>query len=170
MNRRFQLRFPLREIDHWAGRYDDDDRPLSRISEAVKARRFLTKEEFLVICRWKSPRTRPRCDANPAPFVREVTRCALRAASERLRIEVLTLLDGVGWPTASVILHFFHREPYPILDFRALWSLGAEAEAPYRFAFWSGYTEHCRKLAEQAGVSMRTLDRALWQYSRENQA
>ena len=34
----------------------------------------------------------------------------LNEKEERLRIEILTLLDGVGWPTASVILHFYHKE------------------------------------------------------------
>ena len=29
------------------------------------------------------------------------------------------------------------------------------------------YLEACRKLARRAGVSIRTLDKALWQYSKE---
>ncbi len=37
---------------------------------------------------------------------------------------VLRFLDGVEWPTASTILHFCGARPYPILDYRALWSLG----------------------------------------------
>jgi hypothetical protein len=39
----------------------------------------------------------------------------------------------------------------------------------YDFKFWSAYTEACRKLSDETGVSMRTLDRALWQFSKENQ-
>jgi hypothetical protein len=31
------------------------------------------------------------------------------------------------------------------------------------------YAEFCRKTAAECGVSMRMLDRALWQYSKENQ-
>jgi hypothetical protein len=99
-----------------------------------------------------------------------VTRTALSTESEQLRVEVLTLLNGVSWPTASVILHFCHREAYPILDFRALWSLGVEAnDVRYNFDLWWGYTQACRRLAEETGLSMRELDRALWQYSKENQ-
>ena len=71
---------------------------------------------------------------------------------------------------ASTILHFTHREPYPILDFRALWSLGIEQQpAYYVFSMWWEYVATCRRLADQAGVSARELDRALWQYSKENQ-
>jgi len=72
--------------------------------------------------------------------------------------------------TASVLLHFGYRDLYPILDFRALWSLSVEPpKEGYDFEFWSAYTTHCRELARQAEVDMRTLDRALWQYSSDNQ-
>lgn len=169
MSTPFQLRFPAVEIEHWAGRYGDDDELPLAVALAVKQRGFLTTEEFTAVCRWKSPRTQPRCRANSEGFVQEVTHCALSASSERLRIEVLTLLSGVSWPTASVILHFFHRDPYPVLDFRALWSLSSDGPTRYDFGFWQDYTEYCRKLAQKADGSMRTLDRALWQYSKEKQ-
>jgi hypothetical protein len=74
-------------------------------------------------------------------------------------------LHGVSWPTASVFLHFAGRDRYPILDYRALWSLGIEKPIAYTFDFWWHYTLFCRKLADEAYVSMRTLDRALWQFS-----
>ena len=70
---------------------------------------------------------------------------------------------------ASVILHFCHRDPYPIRDIRALWSLGAEEPASaYNGAFWDQYTTACRALAAEAGCDLRTLDRALWGYSKAN--
>ena len=75
----------------------------------------------------------------------------------------------MSWPTASVILHFGIPERYPILDVRALWSLGVDTPPTYTFDFWLAYAQHCRTFAEAAAVSMRTLDRALWQYSAENQ-
>jgi len=33
-----------------------------------------------------------------------------------LRVEVLSLLRGVGWPVASVILHFIHEERLGLID------------------------------------------------------
>ena len=87
---------------------------------------------------------------------------------ERQRIEALTRLHGVDYPTASVLLHLAHRDSYPIIDFRALWSLGVETPpTAYFFTYWWAYTQACRSLAKDAGVRMRTLDRALWQYSKE---
>jgi hypothetical protein len=79
------------------------------------------------------------------------------------------LLTGVKWPTASVFLHFALPDCYPILDFRALWSLKTEVPAQYSFRFWSSYADFCRKLLAQAGVSMRVLDQALWKYSEIHQ-
>ena len=99
----------------------------------------------------------------------EVTRTALRTDNERLKIEILTLLTGVSWPTASVILHFCDKKPYPILDYRALWSLRVEAPPRYDFDFWWAYTRFVRRLAKETKLSMRTIDRALWQYSKERQ-
>lgn len=79
------------------------------------------------------------------------------------------LLDGVSWPVASVLLHFGSCDRYPILDFRALWSLRIKVPKQYDFGFWWAYTLYCRSLADEHNVSMRTLDRALWQYSKEKQ-
>jgi hypothetical protein len=76
----------------------------------------------------------------------------------------------VQWPTASVILHFFHRDPYPIIDFRALWTVSMEVPGQYNFEFWWQYVVFCRDLATKSSLNMRMLDLALWQYSKENQA
>jgi hypothetical protein len=168
----FTLRFDISEIPSWAAQYpsDYDDRVEKLISPQVRKRHYFMPDEFIEICRWKTPRSQPRVKSNPEDFIKEVTRTALTTSNERLRIEVLTLLNGVSWPTASVLLHFGYDNIYPILDFRALWSLGVEASlVNYSFDFWWEYSQYCRNLARQAGVSMRVLDWALWQYSETNQ-
>ncbi len=87
----------------------------------------------------------------------------------KARIEVLTNLDAVRWPTASVILHFFHRDRYPIMDFRALWSISLPVPVQYNFDFWWPYVQFCRDLSKRTDMDMRTLDRAIWQLSKEKQ-
>lgn len=166
----FTLRFDPVEIPQWASRYlvKSDAHVETVIAPQVRARGYFTRPEFLALCRWKTPRSQPRVASNPDGFIQAVTQTALSTPEERLRIEVLTLLDGVSWPTASVLLHFGHADPYPILDFRALWSLGVENPPRYAFDFWWEYTCYTRQLAAESGVSMRVLDRALWQYSAEN--
>ena len=167
----FSLRFKEDAIEHWAARNHSEDYLVfqSEIGPAVQKRGYMNRAEFLAMCEWKSPRTRSRCAKNSDDFIREVTQVSLAADHEQLRIQVLTLLTGVGWPTASVILHFCSAAPFPILDFRALWSLKAKPPTAYDFPFWWAYTEHCRAIAKRNHVPMRTLDRALWQYSKEKQ-
>ena len=168
----FSLRFDKRQVNYWASRYDYSNEPLvvDIIGPRMNAAGYLTKADFLDLCAWKTPRSKPRCAENSEEFIQSVTRTALSTQNEQLRIEVLTLLRGVGWPTASVILHFGHSDPYPILDIRALWSLSVNSSTvTYDFPFWWAYTEKCREIAHECQVSMRVLDYALWQYSKEKQ-
>jgi hypothetical protein len=50
-----------------------------------------------------------------------------------------------------------------------LFSISVDVPSQYNFDFWWEYVEFCRELADTNNVSMRTLDQALWQYSKENQ-
>ena len=168
----FSLRFDKREIEHWASQYSDSKElsVVDTVAPRIRANGYLTKPDFLALCDWKTSRSRPWCAENSEEFIRSVTQLALSTSNEQLGIEVLTLLRGVGWPTASVILHFGHSNPYPILDVRALWSLGIDASTiTYNFEFWWAYTQKCREIAHECHVTMRVLDRALWQYSRMHQ-
>lgn len=167
----FELRFDRTEIPYWAGRYNYlGEDVVESIAREKKVRGYLTRPDFLTLCKWKTERSKSRVAKNSEGLVEEATRIALSAKHEQLRVYALLGLTGVSWPTASVILHFWHTDPYPILDYRALWSLGhAKPPAAYTFDFWWEYTKFCRNLAGECGVSMRDLDRALWKYSEENQ-
>ena len=166
-----KLRFPGSKIQHYAERYSytRNENELLELHDDVQRSGYLKKPQLQLLAKWKSPRSAPNVENNTDSFIQEISRFAFHTTDERARIEALTLLDGVRWPTASVVLHIFHKEPYPILDFRALWSVGVEVPAQYTFAFWLPYVEYCRGLAQKSAVSMRVLDRALWQYSKENQ-
>jgi hypothetical protein len=168
----FSLKFDHAEIPYWAGRYsvEEDHEIETSIVPQVHLRGYFTHPEFLTTCHWKTPRSKRLVESNPEGFIKEVTRTALSTPDERLRIEVLTLLKGVSWPTASVILHFGYLNQYPVLDFRTLWSLGIEyPPIVYDFDFWRKYTLFCRQCANDNKITLRTLDRALWQFSKENQ-
>jgi hypothetical protein len=47
--------------------------------------------------------------------------------------------------------------------------LGVTTPPAIDFPVWMEYTRFLRGVAADAGVSMRTLDRALWQYSKVKQ-
>ncbi len=167
-----RLRFDHRLIQGLSVRYSysqGDEEP-GIIGSRAEKNGFLSRADFLRLCRWKTPRSQKKCAENTPELAQEPTRVAFTCTEEQMRIGVLMLLRGVDLPTASAILHFCHTEPYPLLDRRALWSVGAEKPTRNKPKFWWSYTVFCRNLAERSGVSMRVLDRALWQYSQENES
>ena len=168
---KYRLLFPEDEVRYWASKYDyPGDEVIEGFARHSRRRGSLTKEELLELSRWKSRgRNLKRVERNAETFVKAVTATALSTKDERLKIEVLTLLSGVDWPTASAILHFWSKGRYPILDFRALWSLSIKKPNPYTFDFWWEYVGICRRLATKHHMKMRTLDRALWSYSKHKQ-
>ena len=164
----FELQFPVEDVPALARRFPAlDEGRLLALGAAVRARGHYTRAEFIEVCAWKTPRSRPRVAANSARAVVAATRRALSADDEAARIAALLALDGVGVPTASTLLYAAHPADYPILDVRALESLGVKSRSVYPVGFWLAYLEACRGLASRAGVSLRTLDKALWQYSKE---
>ena len=53
----FRRRFPLSEVMYWADRYAyADDAEVEAIGEAARERGRYTRDEFLTVARWKSPR------------------------------------------------------------------------------------------------------------------
>ena len=168
----FKLRFPARQLPRYAERFPDsgDDAELRlEVRQKVLERGFLRRAEFLRICEWKTQRSKARCARNSAFLVETISRAALATSDEALKMDLLRTLAGVEWPTASTLLHFCDRRPYPILDYRALWSLGYDTPPHYTMAFWLEYLAFTRRLARRVGTDIRTLDRALWQYSKERQ-
>lgn len=164
----FRLQFPLGDVQALASRYDfDGDDQVGATGAAARKRGYYTKPELLLVCEWKTPRSKSRVAGNTPAFVEGITRAAFATEDESERMAALCALQGVHAPTASVLLHFAFPDLYPIIDWRALESLGQPGQGAYTIQYWLTYVEACRKLASQAGVTMRVLDKALWQYSRE---
>jgi hypothetical protein len=165
----FELQFGIDEIEVLAARFPalDGDARLHEVGVAVLTRGYYTREEFIEVCAWKTVRSRPKVSRNTEAAVVQATGAAIAAEDEAARMAALLELDGVGVPTASTLLYCAFPDDYPILDVRALESLGVKPRSQYPLSFWLGYLDACRELAQRAGVSLRTLDRALWQHSKE---
>ena len=164
----FRLQFAVDMIEALAARYDFDvDDDVAAAGAAARQRGHYTKPELSLLCEWKSVRSRSRVARNSDVFVETITRAAFATDDEIERMTALCALRGVETPTASVLLHFAFPDRYPIIDWRALESLGDPEQATYPVRYWLAYVDACRTLAKDAGVSMRVLDKALWQYSRE---
>ncbi|MCP3675127.1 MAG: hypothetical protein GY829_11750 [Gammaproteobacteria bacterium] len=165
------LRFDESQIERIASQYEypREETDLMQLPEIIQHNGFLNKEQLQLVAKWKSPRSAKHVEKNTNEYIKDVTSFAFSTSNERSRIESLVIIDGVSWPTASVLLHLFHADPYPILDFRALWSANLEKPKQYSYSFWQPYVSFCREVAKRNNVSMRELDRAMWQYSKENQ-
>jgi hypothetical protein len=161
---------PLDEVREWEQRYGvDDDRVLDAIAERVRERGYFLRDEFLETYAWKTTRTLGQAKKYTEAEIADVTGVAFRQADEKLRIGLLRALDGVDWPVASTLLHVGLSPEYPILDFRAVWSLGSTMPSSVNFEFWWAYVRCCRRVAARAGVTVRELDKALWAYADANQ-
>jgi hypothetical protein len=92
----FNLRFHKRDIRHWAERYSypGESRIETVLAPRARTRGYLTRGEFLSLCEWKTPRSKPRCAKNSNVRVREATRLALGTSDEHVKIGILRLLDG----------------------------------------------------------------------------
>jgi hypothetical protein len=164
----FELQFATEQIEALAARFPaGDDARLQQIGAAVRARGRYTREEFIEVCAWKTVRSRPKVALNSEAGVGSATALALASDDEAARMAALLELTGVGVPTASTLLYVAFPDRYPILDVRALESLGVKPRSQYPLSFWLGYLTACRALALRSGVSLRTLDKALWQHSKE---
>ena len=168
MAARFRLQFSPEEITPLAQRFPETDNHRALIiGAAVRARGHYMRDEFIEVCAWKTPRSRPRVAANTEAAVIDATGRALASEDEATRFAAMLELHGVGAPTASTLLYVAFPDDYPILDVRALESLGVKNRSSYPISFWLEYLEACRTLARRSGVSIRTLDKALWQFSKE---
>jgi len=164
------LRIPAADLRSYLNRYNyEADSALAHLRPAAANQGHLTRNQLHELAFWKSKRPASLVHENDEVFVKEITAFVFRAKHEYSRIGALALLAGVQYPTASVILHFCVDDTYPILDYRAIWSLGLDQPTLYTPEYWVEYVVVCRSLAKQHGMSVREFDKALWQFSSENQ-
>jgi hypothetical protein len=166
---RLALQFDPSQIPVLADRYSypGEERIVGEIGPAARERGYYHRSEFVEICGWKTERSKSRVATNTEEEVVEATRLALAARSEALRICIPMALTGVHWTMSSVLLHFGHRDRYPILDYIALAALGVTDHVNTTVSFWNAYVAACRTIDDETGFGMRTIDRALWQWSKE---
>ena len=163
-----KLRFDESQIRYYADKYLKEelgyDNPIKRIVYDVKGRGYLTKSDLIALSYWvKNARNIHRIKDNSDDCIKERTAFALSSATadpDRIR------LNGVGWSVSSAILHWFHKDHYPIWSGPARDSVHLdETRGTPKPGEWEAYVNFCRKLAKENEVDMRTLDRALWKYS-----
>ena len=179
-----EFEFSRENIAYWAERYDSyykqynqkDKLTEERIKKILRSQRYLTQKNLRDIMVWKSPRIKHYADKNVPSTIKRITRCSLKTGNERNRIESLLGqkggLKGVGYPVASTILHFAFPNKYPIMDFRVIRSLKSnpfnlKQPLVYGFDFWERYCGIIKSISEKYGLCIRTIDKALWRFDKE---
>lgn len=149
------------------------DEPLfsDKFREPILARGYLKKDELVEIARWKAPRAAGYAERNDDKTVRLVTRCAFACPEPCLANYVLQYLHGVATRMASAILTVYKPDEYTVMDVRAwasltrlgLEKLGLEPSMDLNSSeTYGAYLAACKRLADELGVDLRTLDRCLW--------
>jgi hypothetical protein len=150
--------------DRYAFEEDDD---------ALSAGRKIASGDYSIanlkiIIEWKSARIAGLIEQNSDGDVAKALRFAAdKRTSEQSAIDTLCGLKGVGIPVASAILMMVYPNQYTIIDFRALEALGVK-KGEDTVEFYIQYLRKCKELAQVHHIDLRTLDRALWQWSKEN--
>jgi hypothetical protein len=113
----FELQFPAERIgplaDTYAtSRYGAQDDAALEAGAAARARGCYTRAEFLVVCDWKTPRTRSLVALNDERTVRTTSALALGDDGERERMVMLCTLRGVR--TATRLGAAARRRPGPL--------------------------------------------------------
>jgi len=161
----FELKFTCADIKALASRYDDDDSSMEQAGKQIAngnySRKYLTE-----IVRWKSQRNIALLQENSDADIRNALKTAHMSNSERQALETLRGLRGVEVPTASAILTAIDPSRWTVIDFRALEALGVYQKSP-GVDFYLAYLSKCREIAKECTVDLRTLDRAMWQWSKE---
>lgn len=168
------MKLTKKNIVQYAGKYEKNARAKDvetekKVKKWFKKNRYLDRENFIELCLWKSRRPKKSYERNSEELIKEITKFSLKTKNEEARVKSLTCLYGVSFPVATTILHFAFPDKYSIMDFRAIWSLGWEKPASYTFDFWEKYYSEIQKLSKKFSLPIRTIDKALWQYSKENQ-
>ncbi len=157
---------------------EEDAATAALIARMIPARRrgYLSLGEFLAMARWKSARALHHYKRNGPARVREATRRALAARSERRRMEHLLALDGVSVPVASAILTLLDPRRYGVLDIRAwqqLYALrGVDANPAGRgfsVAQWLRYLATLREHARRLRAPVRAVEFTLFLIHRQRQ-
>ena len=119
------------------------------------------------IYRWKTNgRGKSRLLRNTDQEIWDALCLAMAARTPRAAIALLRGLTGVDTPVASAIMTAIWPESFTIIDFRALEALGCSV-ADRSLPFYLSYLSFCLDQAAHWSMTLRQLDRALWQWSYE---
>lgn len=142
----------------------------------VKTFGFFSKKQFLEVAMWKSPRPKNHYLNNSEEVILETSRRALSLDDERIRMGILTTLNGVSIAVASALLTIINPKQYGVIDIR-VWQLlflyGEVKTKPQGQGFnvddWTDYLSVLRRYALEFEVNVRDIERVCFFYHKKMQ-
>jgi|SRR5580704_2193958 hypothetical protein len=170
---RFELQFDPALIPPLVAQYLLKGRAKDAAMEAAGQRIVAggrTMANVDVIYRWKSARSVRHLSRNDPADIDKCLLEAMRAPSDRSAMIALvrvattgTGLHGFQIPVASAVLTAIDLRHHTVIDYKALSSLGCP-NFTLSVDFYLEYLAACRDIAGRLEIDLRTLDRALWQW------
>jgi len=157
---------------------EEDAETLNLISKLkdVNKKDYFTKEEFIKMGLWKSPRPKQRYLNNSEKEIIETSKKVLSTKFEKRKVNLLTKLKGVSVPTASAILTLIDPKNYGVIDIRVwqiLYLYNSVKVKPkgtnINFNNWYNYLMKLRYYAKKFKVSARNIERTLFLYHKKIQ-
>jgi thermostable 8-oxoguanine DNA glycosylase len=146
------------------------------VSPRFSKEQTLASFDFFAIIAWKSNRSKTKVKdglAAAGKSVSEIMKEVSQAPSPEEKVKILLNIQWIGLPIASAVLTVCYPKEFTILDYRAWETLkeagvkGLPPHYPQNATSYVQYCQVCIALAEEARLSLRDLDRALWAKSWE---
>lgn len=161
-------------VSEWHPRYDEIEQDeaeyqtmLLLTKRDLTDKKTLTKQTFVRMIDWKSPRVKGIIRLNEFQKYEEGVRVAYFAEEDQ-KMDFLLPLYGVGAPVASTILHFMYPNSFPIIDFRTAEILNRAGLVRSKSTAASRYTSFRSAmltiLKEVSPFTLRQMDRAIFSY------
>lgn len=162
-------------INNWELKYDSHESDeneynaiLALIEFEINNSRTITKNTFIRILSWKSPRLKGivKLSDYESDYKPEIER-TISETNIKIKLEILLTLYGIQTPTATTILHFIYPDVFPIIDFRTLEALYhrdlIKSKSKSQKNYWIFY-EVIHRIKLETKYSLRKIDRALFSY------
>jgi hypothetical protein len=111
-------------------------------------------------------------DKNSDEAIANVLRATIDAVDKHRDTErafrELQSLKGIGLPVASAILTAIFPDRFTVIDIMAFRALGVPEKTQLNVPLYLRYLSFCGQQAQRLGVSLRDMDRALWQWGHEH--
>lgn len=137
--------------------------------KGVKDKGYVTKDEFIKIGMWKSPRPKQWYLQNSEENIISISKKVLATDDEKQKMELLTSLKGISIPAASAFLTLTDPENYGVIDIRN-WQVFflydvveiKPAGTNFNFDNWNNYLMKLRFYANKFKVSARDVERTIF--------